>query len=105
MIAGQGLDIWRTGRRLAALGLAASLAACATAPPPRPAASGGGLGVNGTLVPYQVNGVWYRPHAQPDYDETGLATWYGGQYHNRRTADGEVFDTDRASAAHTTLPL
>ena len=62
-------------------------------------------GRNGTMTPYQVNGVWYRPREEPGYNETGIATWYGAQYHNRRTADGEVFDMDRASAAHTTLPL
>ena len=59
----------------------------------------------GTMAPYQVGGVWYRPRPQPDYDAVGVATWYGAQYHNRRTADGELFDMDRASAAHTTLPL
>jgi rare lipoprotein A len=57
------------------------------------------------MKPYEVNGVVYRPRAQPNYDEVGIATWYGAQYHNRQTADGEIFDTDRASAAHTTLPL
>ncbi len=88
-------------RVLAALSLAAGLTACATAPP----ASGPATRLGGTLAPYQVNGVWYRPHAQPDYDEVGVASWYGAQYHNRRTADGEVFDMDRPSAAHATLPL
>jgi rare lipoprotein A len=57
------------------------------------------------MAPYQVNGVWYRPRAQPDYDAVGVATWYGGQYHHRRTADGEIFEMDKASAAHATLPL
>lgn len=87
----------------AALGMVASLTACATTPSSPPA--GGPRTAAGTMAPYKVNGVWYRPHAQPDYDETGVATWYGAQYHNRRTADGEIFDMDRASAAHTTLPL
>jgi rare lipoprotein A len=57
------------------------------------------------MAPYQVNGVWYRPRAQPGYDAVGVATWYGAQYHRRRTADGELFDMDKPSAAHTTLPL
>jgi rare lipoprotein A len=99
-------SLFRAGAaRGAALALAANLAACATAPAP----GGGGpvspQGLNGTMAPYQVNGVWYRPHAQPGYDEVGVATWYGAQYHYRRTADGETFDADRPSAAHTTLPL
>jgi rare lipoprotein A len=57
------------------------------------------------MAPYEVNGVWYRPKVQPHYDEVGIASWYGAQYHHRRTSDGELFDMDRPSAAHTTLPL
>jgi len=88
--------------RGAGLGLLAALAACASGPPRQSLATSG---VHGTMKPYEVNGVVYRPHPQPDYDEVGIATWYGAQYHNRQTADGEIFDMDRASAAHTTLPL
>jgi rare lipoprotein A len=77
----------------------ASLAACATG------SRRGPLGVNGTMRPYQVNGVWYRPANQPHYDAKGLATWYGPQSRYHTTADGEKFDERVASAAHTTLPL
>lgn len=59
----------------------------------------------GTMRPYQIDGVWYYPKAQPDYDRQGLASWYGGAEQHHRTADGEVFDMNIASAAHTTLPL
>ena len=86
--------------RGAVFAAAASLAACATAPAPPP-----GRAAGGTMAPYQVHGVWYRPHDQPGYDAVGIATWYGAQYHNRHTADGEVFDMDRPSGAHTTLPI
>jgi rare lipoprotein A (peptidoglycan hydrolase) len=55
--------------------------------------------------PYQVRGVWYYPKEQPDYDEIGIASWYGEAFHNHYTADGEVFDMTLPSAAHTTLPL
>jgi rare lipoprotein A len=55
--------------------------------------------------PYQVNGRWYRPEAQPDYDAVGLASWYSYETHNRTTADGEVFDARLPTAAHTTLPI
>ena len=58
-----------------------------------------------TGQPYQVKGVWYYPKDQPNYDEVGIASWYGEQFHNRYTADGEVFDMNMASAAHKTLPL
>lgn len=62
-------------------------------------------GVNGTLRPYTVAGVTYRPRAEPDYDEQGAASWYGAQHHGRRTASGEVFDMGQATAAHRTLPM
>jgi rare lipoprotein A len=81
----------------------ASLAACATMQGPAPGRSAGG--VNGTMRPYEVHGVWYHPAEQPHYQRVGTASWYGAQFHNRRTADGELFDMDIPSAAHTTLPL
>jgi rare lipoprotein A len=55
--------------------------------------------------PYQVAGIWYVPKEQPDYDETGIASWYGEAFHLKATADGEIFDMNQFSAAHTTLPL
>ena len=55
--------------------------------------------------PYQVNGVWYYPHENPDYDETGIASWYGEPFHGRLTANGERYDMNDLSAAHKTLPL
>ena len=77
----------------------ASLAACATvAPSPGPTRYKTGQ-------PYQVGGVWYAPRDQPDYDQTGIASWYGDAFHMKATADGETFDMNAISAAHTTLPL
>jgi rare lipoprotein A len=94
-----------TGRgpaRLALVALAgASLAACATQPLSGP----GDYRAAGTMRPYRVNGVWYRPALQPHYDEKGLATWYGPQSRYHTTANGETFDERVASAAHKTLPL
>ena len=55
--------------------------------------------------PYEVNGVWYTPRADPDYDEEGVASWYGEPFHGRRTASGEVYDMNALTAAHPTLPL
>jgi len=55
--------------------------------------------------PYQVAGVWYYPSDDSDYDEVGLASWYGAQFHGGQTANGERFDMDRVGAAHKTLPL
>jgi rare lipoprotein A len=55
--------------------------------------------------PYQVYGRWYYPAEQPDYDSEGVASWYGPGFHGLRTANGEVFDQNALSAAHTTLPM
>lgn len=61
--------------------------------------------VSGTMRPYQIRGRWYRPAEQPNYDETGLASWYGDQFNGRPTATGERFDMYAMTAAHKTLPL
>jgi rare lipoprotein A len=37
--------------------------------------------------------------------ETGLASWYGAPYHNRRGSNGEIYDMNAMTAAHRTLPL
>ncbi len=37
--------------------------------------------------------------------ETGLASWYGPPYHNRRSSNGEVYNMNALTAAHLTLPL
>ena len=55
--------------------------------------------------PYQINGAWYYPAEDYDYDETGIASWYGSQFHGQKTANGEIFDMNQLSAAHTTLPM
>lgn len=56
-------------------------------------------------VPYEINDTWYYPHEQPDYDETGIASWYGPNFEGKLTASGEVFDSTALTAAHTTLPM
>ena len=58
-----------------------------------------------TGEPYQVDGVWYQPRDEPAYDRVGTASWYGELFHGRRTANGEIYDMDRLSAASPTLPL
>jgi rare lipoprotein A len=55
--------------------------------------------------PYQVAGRWYRPKAQPNYDKTGSASWYGDAFHRRKTSNGEYFNMNDMTAAHPTLPL
>ncbi|MBS0233528.1 MAG: septal ring lytic transglycosylase RlpA family protein [Proteobacteria bacterium] len=56
-------------------------------------------------APYKVAGRWYVPRDNPNYDEYGIASWYGADFHGRRTANGEVFDANALTAAHPTLPL
>ena len=90
----------------AAVGLAA-LAACSGSEKISPTAGTAGLGKGLYKVgkPYQVDGIWYYPKEDWSYDETGIASWYGEQFHGRFTANGEVFDLNGLTAAHHTLPL
>jgi rare lipoprotein A len=37
--------------------------------------------------------------------EYGKASWYGGKFHGRRTASGEVYDQNKLTAAHKSLPF
>ncbi len=93
-------------RRLLAIALAGlMLAGCAAGPQ---------YGGNGhyavgrphyTVAPYEVNGVWYYPRVDYDYDRTGTASWYGPGFDGRPTADGEIYDMNGLSAAQKTLPL
>lgn len=39
------------------------------------------------------------------FGETGYASWYGGKFQGRQTASGEIFDTNKLTAAHKTLPF
>lgn len=55
--------------------------------------------------PYKVAGRWYVPREEPGYDRTGIGSWYGDDFHGRKTANGEIFDRHALSAAHPTLPL
>ena len=43
--------------------------------------------------------------AKPIFEQTGLASWYGPPYHNRRGSNGEVYNMHAMTAAHLTLPL
>ena len=42
---------------------------------------------------------------RPIFVETGLASWYGAPYHNRRGSNGVVYNMHAMTAAHRTLPL
>lgn len=55
--------------------------------------------------PYEIDGKLYIPREEPNYDETGIASWYGDEFAGRLTANGEVFNPDALTAAHQTLPM
>ena len=55
--------------------------------------------------PYQVAGKWYVPTHEPNYDEVGIASWYGPTFHGKASATGERFDENAMTAAHPTLPI
>lgn len=99
-------SFWGVSAALAAL---LAISACTTAPPPPivveepPPAQGGGIYKIGE--PYQIAGVWYYPREDPDYNETGIGSWYGEEFHGRLTANGEIFDRNAITAAHPTLPM
>jgi rare lipoprotein A len=42
---------------------------------------------------------------KPISSETGVASWYGPPYHNRRGSNGEIYNMHALTAAHRTLPL
>src|SRR5271157_5687112 len=42
---------------------------------------------------------------KPGHTETGVASWYGHPYHGRRAANGEIYDMEKLTAAHRTLPF
>ena len=55
--------------------------------------------------PYKVKGKWYHPKEDPDYRNSGMASWYGDAFHGRLTANGEIYDMTHLTAAHPTMPL
>jgi rare lipoprotein A len=55
--------------------------------------------------PYRVAGRTYVPRDYSSYSAVGMASWYGRDFHGRRTANGEVYDMADLTAAHPTLPL
>jgi rare lipoprotein A len=44
-------------------------------------------------------------NAKPIFSETGMASWYGPPYHNRRASNGEIYNMNALTAAHRTVPL
>lgn len=55
--------------------------------------------------PYKIAGKYYRPQESYTLVETGIASWYGPNFHGKKTANGEYFNQNELTAAHRTLQL
>jgi len=56
--------------------------------------------------PYTINGERYEPLASHEgFVQSGIASWYGSDFHGRTTSNGETYDMYAMTAAHKTLPL
>jgi rare lipoprotein A len=99
------------GRAEAAIVLALLTTACASGRPVAPVKSpGSAVPANAAPTvkigkPYQVYGVWYYPADDRQYDQRGVASWYGPGFHALNTANGERYDQNDVTAAHKTLPM
>ena len=83
--------------------LALALAGCSGNPQTGPAPNSQGYYKIGN--PYQIDGAWYYPAIDWNYDETGIASWYGEPFHGKYTANGELYDMNAVTGAHRTLPM
>lgn len=55
---------------------------------------------------YKVLGKWYTVSSTAcGYSEKGIASWYGPNFHGKRTSSGETYDMYAMTAAHKTLPI
>ena len=95
----------RSLRQTCAVSALGALAAGCASAPERSVSVPPNAGVYKVGKPYQIGDTWYYPREQPDYDETGIASWYGPGFYGHNTADGEMLDPDALTAAHRTLPL
>lgn len=55
--------------------------------------------------PYKIAGKYYTPQESYTLVETGIASWYGPNFHGKMTANGETFDMNELTAAHRTLQM
>ncbi|MDO4975251.1 MAG: septal ring lytic transglycosylase RlpA family protein [Alphaproteobacteria bacterium] len=54
---------------------------------------------------YFCRGAWHFPQDYYEYDEIGIASWYGDDFHGKKKASGEHFNKMALTAAHKTLPI
>lgn len=94
----RGMPLLRSCLSALLLAAAGALAACTGPQPPAPSALS--LAPPPLPAPPAVD-----PATVPSFVQTGLASWYGADFHNRHTASGERYDMHDLTAAHRTLPL
>jgi rare lipoprotein A len=59
-----------------------------------------------TQKPYTVLGKRYEPlKSHVGFTQEGIASWYGKDFHGKKTSNGEIYDMHAMTAAHKTLPL
>lgn len=75
------------------------------APPPPSAQTSAGESAPESREPAGRNEITVPADAKPIFEQTGVASWYGPPYHNRRGSNGEIYDMNAMTAAHLTLPL
>jgi len=55
---------------------------------------------------YSVNGVAYYPLLNGEgFVQEGMASWYGKDFHGKKTSNGEIYNMYGKTAAHKTLPF
>jgi rare lipoprotein A len=60
----------------------------------------------GNKSPYQVFGkTYFVLPTSKDYNEVGIASWYGTKFHGRKTSNGEIYNMYAMTAAHKSLPI
>lgn len=98
-------------KRTAPLLLAAVLlAACSGGQPLPPSASQAIVNpersARGNPPFYEVFGErYYVLDTSDGFRETGVASWYGRDFHGKPTSSGEIYDMRQLTAAHKTLPI
>ncbi len=56
--------------------------------------------------PYTVHGERYEPLSSHEgFVQSGIASWYGSDFHGKKTSNGETYDMHAMTSAHKTLPL
>lgn len=61
---------------------------------------------NATMRAYKVGGKWYYPSSVSVGEKfRGIASWYGDDFHGKKTSNGEYYNMYNNTAAHKTLPM